>query len=273
MGTRKHIDGVNMTKKKPQVYECPACAKAFQTNAGFWKHKKICNESVKLHDVADMEGVSMKDLVVSLLKQNSELIEIVKSSQQQQQQQQGLQVTNANITNTQTNTQTNTNSNNSFNLQFFLNETCKNAMNMSDFLDSIQLQLPDLISVGEKGFVEGISNIIIQKLNALDVTVRPVHCTDKKRETFYVKDENKWQKDNETNEKLRKLVKRVAFKNEKLFPQFKEKYPDYNKSESKRSNQYSIIVIESLGGDNVREKEDKIIHNIAKTIFVEKQPH
>ena len=135
-------------------------------------------------------------------------------------------------------------------------------MNITDFANSIKLQLSDLIKVGELGYVEGISSIIVQNLNALDITERPVHCTDKKRETIYIKDEDKWEKD-EDDKKIKKLIKHVAYKNQKLFPQFKEKYPDYNNADSKYSDQYSKIVIESLN-DSDAENEEKIIKKISK---------
>ena len=142
-------------------------------------------------------------------------------------------------------------------------------MNITDFVDSIKLQLNDLINVGELGYVEGISNIIVKKLNTLDETERPIHCTDKKREIIYIKDEDKWEKDDEDKKKLRKVIGKVAFKNQKLFSQFKEKYPDYNDSDSKYSDQYSKIVIESLDDSN-KEKQDKIIKKIAKEVLIEK---
>jgi len=141
-------------------------------------------------------------------------------------------------------------------------------MNITEFVESIKLQLSDLISIGELGYVEGISNIIVKKLNDLDITERPVHCTDKKRETFYIKDEDKWEKD-ENDKKMRKFIKNIAYKNQKLFPQFKEKYPDYNDSNSKYSDQYSKIVIESLY-DNDVGKESKIIKNISRAITIDK---
>jgi hypothetical protein len=168
----------------------------------------------------------------------------------------------------------NTNSHNkSFNLQFFLNETCKDAMNIMDFVESIQLQLSDLERVGEIGFVEGISNIIVKNLKALDVTQRPVHCTDKKREVLYVKDEDKWEKQDEENMKLRKVIKKVTDKNMRLIPKYREKYPDCNKSISRYSDQYNKIIVESMGGpgDNDDEKANKIIKNISKQVFVEKE--
>jgi len=143
------------------------------------------------------------ELIIMLLKQNAQLIQGQQDNIKGQQDI-TMELIKNGINNTTT---THTNSHNkAFNLQFFLNETFKNAMNINDFVDSIKLQLSDFMDVGEKGFVEGISNIIIKNLNALDENVRPVHCTDKKRETFYVKDDNKWTKEDENKTKLRKVV-------------------------------------------------------------------
>jgi hypothetical protein len=152
--------------------------------------------------------------------------------------------------------------NNTFNLQFFLNETCKNAMNITDFVDSINLQLADLIHLGEVGYVEGISKIIVKNLNALDETERPVHCTDKKRETMYIKDENEWTKEDDNKTKLIKVIRSISNKNIKLLPQFREKYPEYKNSSSKISDTYDKMVVEAMVSDT--NKDDKIIKNISK---------
>ena len=198
-----------------------------------------------------------------LIKENSELrkeqsdikeliLEIVKNGTHN--------TTNNAITN-------NTNSHNkAFNLNFFLNETCKNAMNITDFVDSIKLQLSDFMNIGEVGFIEGISNIIVKNLNSLDETVRPIHCTDQKRETFYVKDENIWEKEEDDRNRLKKMIKSVAYKNEKLMKSYKENYPDYNDPESKRSDQYSKMVIEAM--DSKDESREKIIKNISKATVI-----
>jgi hypothetical protein len=145
-------------------------------------------------------------------------------------------------------------------------------MNIMDFVDSIKLQLSDLEKFGDVSYVDGISNIITTKLKALDVTKRPVHCADKKRETMYIKDENKWEKEDDNNTKLRKVIKRLANKNIKLLPQFREKYPEYKNSESKISDKYDKMVLEVMGGtgNNDIEKEDKIIHNISKCVGIDK---
>jgi hypothetical protein len=144
-------------------------------------------------------------------------------------------------------------------------------MNITDFVNSIQLQISDLERVGELGYVEGISNIILKNLKELDVTQRPVHCTDKKRETMYVKDENTWEKDEE-RKKMHKLVKRVADKNMKLLPKYREMYPDYLNASSLSSDKYNQIFLQSLGGsgNNDFEKEEKIIQKVSKEVFIEK---
>ena len=173
---------------------------------------------------------------------------------------------------TQNSHNTTTNSHNkAFNLNFFLNETCKDAMNITDFVESIKLQLSDLEKVGELGYVEGISNIIVKNLKDLDVTQRPVHCTDKKRETMYIKDEDKWEKDEE-RKKMHKLVRRVADKNARMLPKFKEAHPDCLKSSSRYSDQYNKIIMEAMGGrgDDDFEKEEKIIKRVSKEVIVEK---
>jgi len=194
-----------------------------------------------------------------LFEQNSEMLEVIKN---------GTHNTNNSHNNNNINSH-----NKTFNLQFFLNETCKDAMNIMDFVDSIKLQLSDLENVGKVGYVEGISNIITSNLKALDVTQRPVHCTDKKRETMYIKDEDKWEKDDD-KKKLHKVVRKVACKNQNLIPDYKKENPDCNKYHSKFSDQYNKIIVESMGGpgDNDFEKEEKIIKNISKQVFIEKEP-
>jgi hypothetical protein len=264
LSTDKHKKAENDSKmvgndsdlvQKSSKYECE-CGKIYKYDSGYYRHKKICNHV----NIKSADEISDKELIVMLLKQNSQLIE------------KNTELTKSGISNTN-NSHNNTNSNNkSFNLQFFLNETCKDAMNIMDFVDSIKLQLTDLENVGKLGYVEGISNIITTKLKSLDITQRPVHCTDKKREVLYVKDENKWEKEDEENKKLRKAIKRVASKNQNLLPQFKEAHPDCNKASSKFSDQYNKIIVESCGGpgDNDLEKENKIIKNITKVTTIDK---
>ena len=257
--TQKHnrnkmaTDG-NINLEKTQLFCCENCGKEYNDRTGLWKHKKKCNS----HDIKKDEP-SDKELIMLLIKENSELrkdqtdikeliLEIVKNGTH-----------NTNHTNSH---------NKAFNLNFFLNETCKNAMNITDFVDSIKLQLNDLMEVGEIGYVEGISKIIVKNLNNLDETIRPIHCTDKKRETMYIKDEDKWEKD-EDKIKLKKAVRSIANKNIRLLPQFREKYPEYNQSTSKISDTYDKIVIETMLSD--QDKDEKIIKKISKATTI-KEP-
>jgi len=205
------------------------------------------------------------ELVMELIKDNKEMKQIILEQNN---------TINSIVKNGITNNSHNTNSlNKTFNLQLFLNETCKNAMNITDFINSIQLQLSDLEKVGEVGYVKGISDIITNNLKALDVTQRPIHCTDKKRETLYIKDENKWEKEDDNKNKLRKAIKKVANKNISLIQEFKKKYPDCIKSTSKQSDKYNKIIVEAMGGsgDNDTEKEDKIIKNISNITTIDKE--
>jgi hypothetical protein len=269
--TAKHLscsggNGMEIKKLK-KTYFCN-CGKVFLSNSGLWKHKKNCiekdNKNVTDEETDDVKDkiqiydkeISEKELIMMLVKQNSELLEVLKNGTH-----------NINHSNNNTNSH-----NKTFNLQFFLNETCKDAMNIMDFVDSIKLQLSDLENVGKIGYVEGISNIITSNLKALDVTQRPIHCTDNKRETIYIKDENKWEKEDDQKKKLRKAIRRVATKNQLLLLKFKEAHPDCIKSTSKYSDQYSKIIIESMGGsgDNDIEKEDKIIKKISNVTTIDK---
>lgn len=278
--------------KKPHLNICEFCGKSYAARSGLWYHNKKCNQKHTLEmentlvkgkdqsgdqndqdhnqkinssNSCDFVGELSKDeLILLLLKQNAELIKC-----QQDVTNKLIENGTSNIHSNNTTTHTNSH-NKAFNLNFFLNETCKNAMNITEFVDSIKLQLSDFIEVGELGYVEGISKIIVKNLNALDETIRPIHCTDKKRETFYVKDEDKWEKQEKDMKKIKIMINRIADKNQKLMPAFKEKYPDYKDSQSKRSDQYSKTVIEALGGkgDNDTEKEEKIIKNISRATII-----
>jgi hypothetical protein len=239
---------------------CEKCNKNFKSSSGLWKHKNkgVCFKNTH-EENNNKEESSDKQLIMMLIKENSELrkeqtdikeliLEIVKNGTHN------------------TNTITHTNSHNkAFNLNFFLNETCKNAMNITDFVDSIKLQLSDLMDVGELGYVEGISKIIVKNLNNLDETIRPIHCTDKKRETMYIKDEGQWEKD-ENKVKLKKVVKKIANKNIRLLPEFREKYPEYSNSSNKISDTYDKIVVESMTSDE--DKNEKIAKNISRVTTI-----
>jgi hypothetical protein len=241
------------------------CGKSYSHKTSLSTHKKKCKIVHNETSLVLQNGLNKDDLLKYLMKENSEFKEMLLD--QNKMIMKVCEKDNSNINNTHINSH-----NKTFNLNVFLNEQCKDAMNMTDFVESLQLQLADLETVGKLGFVEGISNIIIQKLKAMDIYKRPVHCSDSKREVMYVKDEDKWEKECKENNKLRKAIKRIAYKNTKMLSAFREKHPDCGKSDSKYSDQYNKLVIEAMGGkgDNDTEKENKIIRNIAKEVIIEK---
>ena len=262
----KNVDTIltNVDIKSSKKFHTCHCGKIYSHRQSLSIHKKNCPIIEKSeNNENNNQNIEKKDEIINfLMKENQDfknlILEIIKKDT---------------ITNNNNNNIINTNSHNkTFNLNFFLNETCKDAMNIMDFVDSLKIQLSDLENVGNLGYVDGISKIIVQNLNLLDETKRPVHCTDSKREVLYVKDENKWEKENENKQKMRKVIKHVTHKNTKLFKEFRTKYPGCEKSESKFSNKYDKLIVEAFGGkgDNDVEKENKIIRNIAKNVTISK---
>ncbi len=261
---------------KPNTFVCKYCSKQYTARNSLWYHEIKCGKQEENNLSPDTS------LIVQLMKQNDDfkhlLLEQNKSIVEQNNKvfethSQLIEMCkNGIINNNSNNNQINSN-NKTFNLQVFLNEDCKDAMNIGEFIDSIDFQLADLEQMGKIGYVDGISNIIIKNLKALDVHKRPVHCTDQKRETIYIKDDGVWTKDEEDNKNVRKLIKRVAFRNSKCIRLFKEKHPDCIKSESRYSDIYSKIIIEAMGGGskcNDLDNDNKIIRKIAKEMTIDK---
>ena len=239
-------------------YACQLCEKDFNDRSGFWRHNKRCKT------INNEQKETDSNVVIELIKQNQEFKEMIIG--QNNQIIELCKNNNTNITN-------NVNSNNkTFNLQVFLNEDCKDAMNVTQFIDSFNLQLSDFENVGRLGFVNGISDIIIKKLKALDINERPIHCTDQKRQVLYAKVIDKWEKEGDDNKILRKIIKCVAFKNSKNIQLFRDKYPDCMNWDSKHADRYQILRIESLGGlgNEDVDNENKIIRKIAREITLDK---
>ena len=255
------------------------CGKPYKHRQGLWRHKQICNiinhTTISYNNSNNISNNTnnkiennmnmTSELVLELIKNNEELI---KNNIDLTNTINNL-VKNGITTNNNTINNVNNSHNNTFNLNVFLNETCKDAMNITDFIDSIKLQLSDFERIGEIGYTQGISDIITSNLQALDVTQRPVHCTDKKRETMYVKDENKWTKEENNKPKIRKMIKYIENKNIQVLSQFREKYPNYANPKSQESDKYNKTIIEAMGGTgNTEIKENKIIRNISKVTTV-----
>jgi hypothetical protein len=297
--TKKHVGNKMATdgnKKSPNaqtsgIYKCDICEKIYLDRSGLWKHKTkgYChnlikpesneNENEKKELINADNKSDIYEIVKYLIKENSELKTMMLEQQNNMMEQQNKMMEQQNlvleIAKNGTHNTTHTNSHNkTFNLQFFLNETCKDAMNIMDFVEQIVLNLNDLEETGRLGFAEGISKMILQRLKKLDITQRPIHCSDLKRETLYIKDENKWEKEEETKPKLTKAVKEIAGKNIKQIKDWQKKYPDYNDPESKRSDKYMNMVMNVMAGgtiEEIQENYEKIVKNITKEAVIDKE--
>jgi len=257
--TKTNPNNPNFSPIVNPIHKCN-CGKVYAHLSSLCAHKKNCDlannnttqnvESEEKQEKNKEESNIILELIKQneefkklLLEQNNKLIDLCKN---------GTHIVNSN--------------NKTFNLNVFLNEECKHAMNLTDFVDSLQIHLTDLEKIGELGYVNGISNIIIQNLKVLDVHKRPVHCSDAKRETIYIKESDKWEKENEEKNKLQKAIQTIANKNIRMIPAWREKNPECVHSESHKSDQYNNIIIQSMDTDV--SSNQKIIKNIAKEIKI-----
>jgi hypothetical protein len=238
----------------------------YKYESGYYKHKKKCTAYLAVE--TKLSEPTEKELILLLLKDNKALQELVIE------QSKNMMEICKNGTNNTTNTNSNNNiTNKTFNLQFFLNEECKDALNISEFVSSIKMDLDDLEKTGLLGYVEGISNIINKNLNDLDETRRPIHCSDVKREVLYIKNDDQWIKEEETKPILKKAIKQVAYENIKQINEWKKKYPDCTDSESRKNDLYLKIVSNSMSGLTTEEQVknyEKIISKVAKESIIDK---
>lgn len=295
MTTRKHlaskegsINGVSGNIEKQQIPQsnnavthiCSLCNKRYASRGSMWKHKQKCfepscpvSEQLIIQPNASKTDTSItNEMVLELIKQNKELQSalVEQSAAIMEQNTKLVEMTSkgsTHITN-------NTTNNNQFNVNFFLNEQCKNAVNIIDFVNSLQVQIQDLEKTGKLGYVEGISSIFLKGLRQLNVYERPIHCTDLKRETLYVKDKDSWEKDDADKAKLKMAIKHIARKNLKTLPKWQEVNPDFVTLDTKENNEYLKIALNSLGGQTEEEEEkftDKIIRNVLKDVLIDKK--
>ena len=260
-----------LPQETPMTSFTCVCGKEYKHRQSLFNHKKKCINNKTINVIHENEeykiDIDKDDLIKYLMKENCEFKDMIIEQNKMVMKIYEKSENNTSICNSNINSH-----NKTFNLNVFLNEHCKDAMNITDFVDSLKLQLSDLENVGRLGFVEGISSIIVKNLKALEVHKRPVHCSDSKREVMYVKDEDKWEKENDDKNKLRKAIKKIANKNSRLLPIFKEKHPDCIKSISPFSDQYNKLIIEAMGGSGNEDidNENKIIRKIAKEVTIDK---
>lgn len=273
--TRKHKNRTILNKKTPKlIYNCKFCNKPYTVRNSLWYHEKKCifdSEKQQPHDTFSsnlnndtQNNVISTELILELIKQNSELQKYI------------LEASNTVITNTNCNNNSNNttnNNNNHFNLNVFLNETCKDAMNISEFIEQLPIYLSDLEDTARLGFAEGLSRIFIRGLKQLDINQRPIHCSDAKRETLYIKDNDKWEKDDSNKSKLETAVRKVGTKNIRMIPEWRKQHPNCTDADSNKNDLYLKIVGNSMCGGTVEETEhnySKIKHNIIKQVVIPK---
>ena len=277
--TRKHKSETNETDlRQKNAFTCETCLSKLKSRASYYRHKQKCGvfsheknaektpdeQSSPTHQPFQQNNALDKDnIIIELLQQNKEMMHMLSKANQ---------VTNNNNNNMNNNHNTTNSHNKTFNLQFFFNETCKDAMNITDFVNSLKLSLHDLEKVGELGYAEGISRMFVKGLNDLEVTKRPIHCSDIKREILHIKDKDKWEKD-ANRDKLTKAIKDLSNKNIMLLDDWQKENPGCKEYNNRKNDIYLKLMVESLGpADDTAEKRDfgKIIRTIAKSTIIDR---
>jgi len=263
---KKRTNGLqNVVTKSVKAYSpftCE-CGNIYKHRQGLWKHEKKC---VSVTNKNPQTSLQLTDKnIMEIICQNNEFKQLIIE-------QNNKIMALASKTNT-TNTTINNTTNNNFNLQMFLNDQCKDALNIMDFVNSLQLKIKDLENMGKLGYIDGISNIFINGLKDLDITRRPIHCSDSKRETIYIKDKDTWEKENEERNKLKLAIKTITSKNIKQIPLWQKENPDCFNSHSKTNDTYLRIVSNAMNGATIEETQknyDKIISKVAKEVIIQK---
>jgi len=247
------------------TYSCCNCNKEFKNRSGLWKHKQKCESNKETNKTSEtkIKETEAKELIQYLMKENSEFKQLIIEQNKQM----------IELSKNVGNNNNNNSNNNSFNLSLYLNETCKDALNIMDFVKQLNVGTKDLEETGRLGFADGISKIFINGLKDLDFNNRPVHCSDSKRETLYIKDNNQWNKDDDDKTLLTNAIKHVAHKNMKQISEWTKEHPEYNDYESKQNDRYLKIVSEAMSGSSQEETNknyNKIIKNIVKETVINK---
>ncbi len=276
------IEGEDEIQSQIEPKHLCICGKYYNHKQSLLRHKKVCEykeeqeqKQEEQNSVVISQPTSLNEtMIIEIMKQNYELnkqnhefqkiiageIKDIKCS-----------INNTTNNNNMINNSFNTNR---FNINFFLNETCKNALNLSDFIESIQVQLQDLENVEKVGYAEGISQIIINKLNELNVTDRPIHCTDARRDSLYIREGNVWTKEDGTNENLRNAIKIIGKKNMEKISEWKNKYPGCSSADSRYNDKYLRMISNAMSGSTKEEQQknmNKIVKNIIKSVVVDKE--
>lgn len=271
LDTRKHLEATNGKVALIDIHKCDICDKVYKSRVGLWKHKKSCVKDDTLEENKEEEEKNNKyeTLIMLLVKENQDFKQLIIDQNKKMMEMTENMGNNHHNT---TNTNTNTNSHNKFNLNVFLNEKCKDAMSLTDFIKDMEISIEDFVETGELGFVDGLSRVLIERINNMDLYNRPLHCTDLKRETVYIKDAEKWEKDL-NKEHLRKAVKGVAYKNDRMRPIWYRETPDVDVLGSENCEKflkYSQAALGGYGKEETKSFEDKIMRNVLKEVTIDK---
>lgn len=277
--TRKH----NLDSSCNGNNVCESCKKSYSSYSNLWKHRRICKKAIQELDSNENEDESEQpndenasEAIIEFIKKSSEMQTFMMEQHKELQNTINELSKKHELTMKNPSTVIQNQVNQQFNLNFFLNEQCKNAINIQDFLDNIKLTVADIEATGRLGYVNGISRIFINKLKEMDVFMRPLHCTDLKRETVYIRDQNAWEKEKDEQPKLKKVVKIIARKNLKQLPAWQEKNPEYAINNTPQNEAFTQLSLTCLGAFTEEEDErdtQKILRNVFKGILVEKNQH
>ena len=260
----ENVSKVSKTEQHDNMlskFICNICNKEYTSRNGLWKHNKTHHDQIN-------DDISDKELIMMLIKENAEFKNMMMKMVDNGINNGTNNCTNNTINNTHINSH-----NKAFNLNFYLNETCKDAMNISDFVNSIKINLEDLENIGRTSYIEGVSNIILKNLNNIEKHLRPLHCSDSKREILYIKENNEWTKESDSKPILTKAIKIIANENIKQIKHWADKHPDCTKSSSRKNDLYLKIVSNSMNGlteEEGRKNINKIISNLAKETVIQK---
>ena len=292
--TLKHMKNTSsntmLTDLSQQIpaYECNICSKEYQSRAGLWSHKKKCNKEYNqtnnMNNSTKNNPNYSTDIILELIKQNQEFKDLLVEQNKQvheaqcksQETQLDMQQKMIELASENRVVNNTVNNNNKFNLNFFLNEKCKNAMDLTDFLNTIEVRVEDVTNMGRLGFAEGISRIFMKALNDLDVCERPIHCSDVKREMMYIKDNGIWEKDSDMKHHMKRAIKRISFKNIRKLSDWRDANPGWTVLHSQLEEDYLHITSESMGGASTDEDEklyNKIIRKVANEVVIDKNSY
>jgi len=262
--SNKHIKQIGGLQTSSASYTCD-CGHEYSCRQNLYRHKLKCSKKFVDKNSSHYDQYT----IMTLINQNAEFKNLIV---QQNQTILELSRNNTQINNNTTNNNTTNNNNQKFNLNFFLNTTCKDALNMSEFIENMEIGFKDIENIGKNGYISGMTDMILSRIKELDVTKRPLHCTDLKRETMYIKDNDEWCKDTPDNNKLHKMVKYVAKRNYTTIPLWREKHPecqDWNNPQYDFCVDMMRNILGDFGDEQIR-LDNKVIKNLSKHILVDK---